>query len=311
MAASPTAAPVFDRRALPSGLAIERVAMDDGWLLRRMRWPAEADAAPRGHLLFLSGRADFGEKYLEAMAHWQAAGWAVTSFDWRGQGGSAGGGGPDAGFARLLADLAAMVAEWERDGTGPRVIVGHSMGGHLALRLIAERGVRLDAAVLLAPMLGLAIGLIPPRLGALIARTASAFGGAGRPVWRSGGHGPLRQSTLTGSAERYADEGWWTTRNPGWAAQPPRWGWVDAAFRSIATLAAARLEAVQVPILMLAAGRDRLVSLHAIRATAARLPAARLIVYEQAAHELLREADGVRLAALAAIDDFLATAAPA
>ena len=37
-----------------------------------------------------NGRGDFIEKYLETYAHFQAAGWNVTAFDWRGQGGSRG-----------------------------------------------------------------------------------------------------------------------------------------------------------------------------------------------------------------------------
>ena len=39
-------------------------------------------------LLFVPGRGDSYEKYLEALAGWAGAGWAVTALDWRGQGGS-------------------------------------------------------------------------------------------------------------------------------------------------------------------------------------------------------------------------------
>ena len=51
--------------------------------------------------------------------------------------------------------------------------------------------------------------------------------------------------------------------------------------------------------------RDRLVSPAAIRRAASLLPQSELLMYDDAAHEILREADSVRLRALAAIDAFL------
>src|SRR5256885_5327523 len=38
--------------------------------------------------LFQGGRGDIFEKYLESFSHWKGQGWTITSFDWRGQGGS-------------------------------------------------------------------------------------------------------------------------------------------------------------------------------------------------------------------------------
>jgi lysophospholipase len=58
---------------------------------------------------------------------------------------------------------------------------------------------------------------------------------------------------------------------------------------------------------MLCAEQDRLVKTPAIRLAARRLPNATLVCYPDAAHELLREIDPVRLAALAEIDGFLAS----
>jgi lysophospholipase len=67
-----------------------------------------------------------------------------------------------------------------------------------------------------------------------------------------------------------------------------------------------KLEAIDIPGLLLAAGHDRLVSLPAIRRAAARLPNSELIVFgQESRHELLRERDPVRDKALAMIDRFL------
>lgn len=314
MAETRAAETVLDRRALPAAMLVDHARMADGWTLRRMAWPVDDGVAPRGRLLFLSGRADFGEKYLEAMAHWRARGWSVTSFDWRGQGGSAmrrdGSLAPEPGFGLLLDDLAAIVAGEAAAGPGPHVAVAHSMGAHLALRLMAERGWRPAAAVLAAPMIGIASGPLPPAAAALVAHAMCALRLGERRVWRARPGGALRQTTLTGSVERFADEGWWAERTPAYRTLPPRWAWLDAAYRSIAALRRAPLEEVRVPLLFLAAKRDRLVSNAAIGAAVARVPAARLLTID-AAHELLREADPARLAALAAIDAFLDAAVPA
>ncbi|MGE3295165.1 MAG: alpha/beta hydrolase [Geminicoccaceae bacterium] len=61
------------------------------------------------------------------------------------------------------------------------------------------------------------------------------------------------------------------------------------------------LEAITTPILIMQAGRERIVSNRAERAAARRLPDARLAVFPEARHELLLERDEIRLPALAAI----------
>jgi len=66
------------------------------------------------------------------------------------------------------------------------------------------------------------------------------------------------------------------------------------------------LEAVDLPVLVISAGRDALVSAPAIARAAARLPLGQHIEFgPEAYHEVLREADPVRDRALAAIDSFL------
>jgi len=71
------------------------------------------------------------------------------------------------------------------------------------------------------------------------------------------------------------------------------------------------IERIVVPLLVLAARTDQLVSTPAIERIAARIAGARLHVYgQEAAHEILRELDPVRLDALGRIDDFLDEVAP-
>ena len=314
--ASVTALPesAFDRRKHPDMLGFSEWRAADGWPHRVYRWPAAGAERSRGSLLFQSGRGDFIEKYLEACDHWWRGGWAVEGFGWRGQGGS---GRVQRGvdidhrdsFDPLVDDLAAYVAEWRARTPAPHVIVAHSMGGHVALRLCAERGVTLDALVLVAPMLGINVKPLPMWLARVMVSGLTAIGLGRRVARQERPDNPRRQRRLTADYERYADSQWWKEANPGLGLGPPTWGWIGAALASAARFG--RLETVETPVLLLVAGRDQLVDGRAIAAAATRLPIAELKRFPNAAHELLREADADRVPALATIDAFLNRVAPA
>jgi len=281
--------------------------------LRRMDWPPRDSAKPLGSLLFAGGRGDFIEKYLEALAHWRDGGWRVTAFDWRGQGHSQGEGAEAAleSFDVLTDDLAALLAAWREETPGPHAAVAHSMGGHVLLKAIVERRPALDAAVLVAPMIAVNSAPIPSWLAPDLADTMCRLGLRAQPMWKTPAAltrpGSQRQRILTGSRERYEDELWWWKEAPEFNLGPPSWGWLCAAFRSAAeAFTPERLAQVGLPVLILGADRDRLVSSAAIRRVAAALPRAELEMFPDAAHEILREADPVRARALARIDAFLA-----
>lgn len=308
-----------DRRAYPQGSSIGAWTAADGWTHRSFTWPSAAEQ-PRGSILFQGGRGDLLEKYLEAFWHWHEAGWGVTSFDWRGQGGSGRlCANPNVGhasdFAPWIDDLSAFVAAWRSETPGPHVLISHSMGGHLALRALAERRIEVDAAVLVAPMLGVRSKPFGAKLGGWIARLMTKVGDPERPAWKQNERpAPMRkrQSFLTHCPERYADEAWWKENSPQLALGPPSWAWLATAFASTAELERpGAIEHVRTPLLILTADHDELVDPCAAHRVAARLPGARLVRFgPEAAHEILREADAVRLRALGEIDSFLNAEAP-
>jgi lysophospholipase len=298
------------RRAHPAGAHIRTWTAPDGWAIRRMEWPQPAATAPRGSLIFAGGRGDFIEKYLEAFAHWHGRGWNVTGFDWRGQGASRGTGFAVDSFDLLVDDLDALLSAWRAEGPGPHVAIGHSMGGHLLLRTLIERKPALDAVVLVAPMIVVNSAPIPSWLAPEMADAMCLLGFGPVPMWKTP-PGPHRQRILTSSRERYEDEAWWWKKEPGWNLGAPSWAWMRAAFRSAdASFTPERLAGVKLPVLLLGAERDRLVSPAAIRRVAGELPDAELEMILETGHEILREADPVRLAALARIDAFLDRRAP-
>jgi ribonucleotide reductase class II len=81
-----TAKTPMNRRAIPADATETMWHAADGWPIRRIDW--QASTPPRGSLLFLPGRGDHYEKYLETLAYYADAGWHVTAIDWRGQGAS-------------------------------------------------------------------------------------------------------------------------------------------------------------------------------------------------------------------------------
>src|SRR4051794_5614297 len=225
----------FDRRAIPDGAMISSWAAPDGWAIRRLDWRQPKGAAVRGSLLFAGGRGDFIEKYLEADAHWFGRGWIVTAFDWRGQGGSRGTieGGHYDSFEPVVGDLDALIAAWCNETPGPHVAVGHSMGGHILLRVLAERQPTLDAAVLVAPMIGINSAPMPAAAAAATAAFMTAIGMGRHPAWHQSAEpapaGSLRQKILTACPERYQDELFWWEKEPGYHLGAPSWGWLKAA----------------------------------------------------------------------------------
>lgn len=301
----------FDRRAVPPDARFRDWAAADGWAVRTLERPQEEGSVARGSLLFAGGRGDFIEKYLEAQDHWHRRGWNVTAFDWRGQGASQGDlpGGHLDRFETLIGDLAALIDSWRRETPGPHVAIAHSMGGHVLLRALADRHPPVDAAVLIAPMLMINSGPMPPFAAQWLASTASLLGWGGQPAWQQPAQpqpaGSMRQAFLTSCADRYDDELWWWGKNPRFNLGAPSWGWLKAAFQSCAALTPAKLAGVETPVLLIGTERDRLVSPAAIRRAASQLPNAELVMYDDSAHEILRERDAVRLRALEAIDAFL------
>jgi lysophospholipase len=169
-------------RRLPAGSHEDAWLTPDGWRLRRLTVPPLPGTPARGRLLFLPGRGDIFEKHLEFFEELQQRGWHVTSFDWRGQGGSGRLGldtttGHIEDFSVWLDDLSAFWQDWFRPGEGPHVLVGHSMGGHLALRAVAERKVNPDAVILFRPD----AGILRPRPARLVTASLRAHHGrAGR-----------------------------------------------------------------------------------------------------------------------------------
>jgi lysophospholipase len=305
----------IDRRAIPDDATESRWVAADGWPLRRI--DLMASSTPRGSILFMPGRGDIYEKYLETLVHWQAQGWNVTSADWRGQGGSGRLSehqyvGHITDFSHWIDDISGLWADWAASRPGPHIVVGHSMGGHLIARAIQEKRIDPAAAVLSAPMLGLKGLGLPMSFGHFVTRMMRNMGKPERPAWKVSEKpaSPLaiRQTLLTHDNDRYADELWWWGERPELVMGPASWHWVERAYDSNIRLnAPGKWEAIRIPMLLIGTSADQLVDNKATLAAAARIPGAELLAFgREARHEVLREADPIRDKVLQTIDDFLA-----
>jgi len=313
----------FDRRSIPDQASESWWHATDGWPIRRIDFPSRTKegGSARGAMLFLPGRGDHYEKYLETLDHFAQAGWHVTAIDWRGQGAS---GrllanrniGHIDDFATWIADLHVFWEQWVTEQAGPHVILAHSMGGHLAMRALAERAVTPDAVALSAPMLGIQTMGLPYALHHAIAKLMCAIGDPERAAWKEGEKpgSPLsvRSNILTHDAERYGDEVYWWKARPEVKLGPPSWHWVERAIESTRRLnAPGVLETIETPVFLLATRADRLVDTARIERDVKRLPHSELLIFgKEAAHELLREVDPVRDRCIDAITQFFDRNAP-
>ena len=298
-----------------TGGTVHWLRTPDGLRLRAVHWAAGA----RGTVLLLNGRTEFIEKYLEPVAELQARGFAVWTLDWRGQGLSSRllrdpVPGHAVRFGDLLDDVELLLERLVLPvpGGGPLVLLGHSMGGHLAAHLLARRPGLFARGILCAPMMGFLPrhGLGSRAIGAVAAAACLVPGMAGRPGPGTSRLPPLdrpfEDNPLTGCPDRYASDAAWMRDQPALRVGGASWGWLRAASASMAALMRpAVIRGITMPVLVLVAGDDRLVDNRATRRFAAGLPRGELMEFPGARHELLREHDGHRLAAWAAVDRFL------
>jgi lysophospholipase len=311
-----TASALARRHSLPAGGTVAMRAMADGWPVRTAIWPGSDPA--RGSILLLNGRGDFIEKYAETLHDLVDAGWGVATCDWRGQGLSGRlGDTPEKGhcdsFAPWLDDLGGLIAWFQGELSGPYFAIGHSMGGHLLLRHLAREPGDFARVALVSPMLGMLAPPWGPRAAEVAARIKTLLGQGGDYIAGGGPRikaapGSERQLLLTSDPERYGDEAWWAEQSPAVSMGSATWGWLAAAFASLAVVRR-QLAKVTTPLLVLIPANDRLVDNAATRAAVQVLPDARLEVFEGAGHELLREADARRAAVLARLTLFFETGA--
>ncbi len=310
------------KNPVPSGATVGAFKSFDNVSLRFARW--EATRGPtRGTMCLFQGRGEFIEKYFEVVADLRRRGFAVATMDWRGQGGSQRLlSNPRKGHVRSFSefdqDLAAFMQEIVLpDCRPPYFAMAHSMGGNILLRNAIVPGSWFSRMVLSAPMIEIAAARLRPGPGVSRAY-AEILGGIGlASLYAAGGSDapietmPFEDNPLTTDSERYLRNRMVIEAAPALGLGSPTIGWLRAALRSIARVAAAEYPMkVEVPLLLFAAGMDTIVSTTAIEEFGQRLKVGTQVLLPQARHEILQETDAIRKDFWATFDAYMGIDAP-
>lgn len=298
---------------VPEGAVVGQITAPDGVKLRFARW--NPTAPRRGTVCVLPGRADMIEKYFEVVEELRRRGFAVTVIDWRGQGGSDRRlRDPRKGYVRSFdeyqLDLETLIRDVVLpDCPPPLFALAHSMGGLILLEAVRSGRRWFDRIVMTAPLLQFA--RVPRGPVVPFAAKLGRLAGLGRLYVPRGGpqpvvHGPFLGNRATSDPVRYERTATIVQSAPDLALGSPTIAWVHAAFTVMEKVADPSYAAeIRQPLLILAAGKDEIVSNAAIERFATRLRAGAHLVISGSRHEILMERDVYREQFWAAFDAFI------
>ena len=269
----------------------------------------------RGTVVLLPGRNECIEKYFETIRDLAARGFGVATLDWRGQGDS------DRlirdrqrGYVKSFRDYTADLEQFFEeivlpDCRGPYYILAHSAGAVITLLAAPSMVNRVRRMVLIAPFLTLPD--LPVSI-TTVRRICSFFCalGLGRlyAAW-----GPRPRHTLPFEANKVTSDPQRYRRNtriyeeyPQMALGGPTIRWLQAAAKASEAVSDPDFMArIQVPLLIIAAGADQVVSTKAVEVYARSLRLGSMLMIDGAKHEILQEVDLYREQFLAAFDAFI------
>jgi lysophospholipase len=258
--------------------------------------------AARGSVILSPGRSEPIEKYFEVVAELTARGFVVLIHDWRGQGLSARWlkdplAGHASGWRTFLTDYNRMIAVFETRLPKPWIAVGHSMGGGLTALALAEGEDRFVGAVLSAPMLGLNLGKVQPSAAMSLARFMTVIRRGGE--YATPAIDPFAETfdgnILTHDERRYELFKAQLHAKPEARISGPTFGWVLFALSLCERVRRSRrIDRLAIPLTILVAEHEKLVSNPAAKAVARRAPHGKWVEVDGAFHEILMETDARR-----------------
>ena len=259
----------------------------DGLALHVHAWPAAAPG--HGTVLLVHGLGEHSGRYGRVAAHLDDRGWNVVGYDQRGHGRSGGPRGAVRESDDLLRDLALVIDAVRARQPGTLLLLGHSLGGLVAARFVAE-ALAAEPAPWSRPVDGLALSspAFDPGMNALqkialsVARPLApdvAVSNGLKPAWisrdpavvRAYRDDPLVHDRITPRLARFAVDAAAHV-----AALAPRWS---------------------VPTLLLYAGDDRCVAPRGSAAFAAAAPRSALTAqgFPGLYHEIFNEPEHARV----------------
>jgi len=298
---------------VPEDAVVGALTTRDGVTLRFARFAPPPGR--KGTVVILQGRAEYIEKYFETVRDLRKRGFAVATFDWRGQGLSKRAlSDPQKGhvrnFSEYVTDLETVMEQMVLPDCPPPIYaLAHSMGSAIVLKSCHDGSRWFDRIVLASPMIALPASRMTGAAGPL-ARVMRMVGrgsgyvptGHGAPI----GVDDFIGNVLTSDPVRYARNMAVLEEAPELGIGAPTIAWADAALRLMKQFAVPSYAGhLRQPILMVAAGRDEVVSTPAIEAFGMNLLAGSHLILAGARHEILQEQDQYRDQFWAAFDAFV------
>lgn len=237
-----------------------------------------------GTLVVTHGISEHSDSYAKTADNLCKLGWNVIAWDLRGHGRSEGKRGHIGNFADYSRDLAQLLRHLKRVGhlEKPFALVGHSMGGLITLRFLIDETLdapRPGAAVLSSPLLGVALAVPPVK--DLAARFLNR-------MWPS-----ITLYNEIKTEDLVRDIEWLKT----YEKDALRHDKISPAlylgmFEVIEEVKRSGSK-VKLPILVQAAGQERIVSLQAIKDFFPEISSSnkKLVVYEDSYHEIYNDLD--------------------
>lgn len=251
----------------------------DGSNLAVMDWPLPSGAPSRGLVVIVHGLGEHAGRYDHVAERLNSWGFAVRSYDQHGHGESDGKPGALPSDTFLLDNLAELLDTSRRrmDPRLPLVLMGHSLGGLVAARLVSLNLRQVDGLVLSSPALNAGMNAFQKLLVSVLPRLApdlrvgngldAQYLSHDAGVVQAYRDDPMVHDRISARLARFiADAG------PAVLASAPQW---------------------RVPTLLLYAGADHLVNPEGSRAFAAAAPPGVVSAhcFEGLYHEIFNEVD--------------------
>jgi lysophospholipase len=273
----------------------------EGIFLRWGRWAPQGEA--RATIVVIPGRTEFIEKYTEVLEGLAELGLVAWCLDLRGQGHSTRVlANPHKGHIDSFQTYNDDILHWMQDviladpeaPQGPRLLLGHSVGGLLGLRYMIDHPEHFSRAVISSPMMGVTVPA-PDWLVLLVAQLLVRLGYGESYVGR-GDYGEYNRTfqgnPWTSDPERLARTVSRVRADPTVALGGITIGWLAAALEFMQeTLRPGKLEALSVPTLVVASGDDHCVDGAVTMAELPRVDAITLELLTGSQHEILFERD--------------------
>ncbi len=281
-----------------SGYALWRKAAD-GVRLRIGLWPLDGAKAT---VLIYTGRTEYIEKYAHVAKDLHAAGYAVATLDWRGQGlsdrliddpyrGHVG------AFLDYQQDVQVLIdTVKDQNMPAPIALLGHSMGGCIGLRSLII-GLPVKGALFSAPMWGILMSPALRPAAWVLSRAADLFGvgttlAPGTNARSFILNEPFQDNTLTRDPEMWKMMGDQIKSVPGLELGGPSLHWLREAL--IECNAIMRTPTPEIPTLTFLGDNERIVDPDAVHAKMATWSVGNLRLVDNAEHEVFMDIPATR-----------------